>query len=128
MEDNYNNEGEELIIQYTVMFPQEVGCGGGAIKVMPEGFEQTNFDGSVPFLIALGPDIWGEKKIKIDIHSHGYKATWKVMYEPPEDKFTHLYRLVIKPDNSYRLMFDYEYIIGRNKLNNINLSFMTLIG
>ena len=78
---------------------------------MPEHFEQQNLDGSTPSLITFGPDICGgEKKIKIEINSHGYKLNVKNMYEPPDDKLIHLYRLEISPDNTYKLFFDYDYI------------------
>ena len=69
---------KNLIIQYTVFFPSVSGCGGGTIKVMPKGFEQTNFDSDTPYLIRFGPDVCGgTKKIEIEIIINGIKYKWK---------------------------------------------------
>jgi len=64
--DAFNNNGTDLVVQFSLHLIREVGCGGNTIKIMPEGFEQETLNGSTPYLINFGVDICGEnEKIQI---------------------------------------------------------------
>jgi calreticulin len=107
----FNNKGKDLVLQYTVRFSKPVGCGGGTIKVMPNGFDQKSLSSDTPHLIHFGPDICGgEKKLQLEIISGTDKAKWKKKYEPTEDANTHFYQLYIGSDNTYKIVVDSEEI------------------
>jgi calreticulin len=52
----------DLIVQFSVLLLNTVGCGGNTIKLLPEGFDQKNFNGDTPYLLNFGPDICGSGK------------------------------------------------------------------
>lgn len=119
------SEIQNLIIQYSVFFPSVSGCGGGTIKVMPKGFNQTNFNSDTPYLIRFGPDVCGgKKKIEIEIVVGGKKYNWRREYDPfansPGEGSTkrslvlnnyHLYRFAIKSDKTYEVAVDSEVVV-----------------
>jgi len=86
-------------------------CGGGYIKLLGSDFDQTAFGGDTPYKIMFGPDICGYDVARIHLI-----FTWqgKNLLRNPDigleydDKnaFTHLYTLVLKPDNTYVVYFD----------------------
>lgn len=48
----FSNKGKTLVLQYTVKHPQGIDCGGGYVKLLPKGLDQTNFNGESPYKYA----------------------------------------------------------------------------
>jgi len=108
----FSNEGKDLILQYSVKHEQRIDCGGGYLKIMPSGVDQPNFNGDSPYNIMFGPDICGSstKKTHVILNYDGKNHLIKKDIKAENDEYTHLYTLVIKPDNSYKVLIDQKEV------------------
>lgn len=112
-EKPFSTRGKDLVLQFSVK--QETSeysfCGGGYIKLLGGDFDQATFGGSTPYMIMFGPDVCGYDVSRIHLI-----FTWegKNLLREPEIKldyddkneYTHLYTLVVKPDNTYVVYLD----------------------
>jgi len=102
---------KDLVIQYSVKHEQKMDCGGAYIKLLPGGddFNSARFGGDTPYSVMFGPDICGGKKRTHVILSSERKDE-NVMIDkdiPCEtDVISHLYTLVIRPDNTFEVFVD----------------------
>jgi len=104
----FSNVDKDLVLQYTVKHGQNLDCGGGYIKLMPKGVDQENFNGDSPYNIMFGPDICGSSTRKTHL-IFNYKGTNHLIKKDIKcetDTFTHLYTLVLRPDNTYQVQID----------------------
>jgi calreticulin len=113
MDSPLTNDGKEMVIQMTVKHEQDLDCGGAYIKLMPD-MDQSKFGGDTPYAVMFGPDICGPSNRK----------THAIFNYPPKndnllikdelrtetDDFSHVYSLVVKPDNTYEVFIDLESI------------------
>jgi len=104
----FSNEGKDLVIQFTVKHEQNIDCGGGYVKIFPKDFDQTDMFGESPYRIMFGPDICGPgtKKVHVIFNYKGKNLLIKKDIRCKDDVFTHLYTLVLKPDNTYEVKID----------------------
>jgi len=108
MPEKVSNEGKDLVVSLSVKHEQGLDCGGGYIKVMPE-MDQKKFDGDSEYFLMFGPDKCGSSnKVHIIFNYKGKNLLWKKEPRYPDDKLTHVYTLVVKPDNTYALYIDQE--------------------
>jgi calreticulin len=105
---SFSNEGKDLILQYSVKHEQKIDCGGGYVKILPSGLDQTQFNGDSNYNIMFGPDICGSstKKTHLIFHYKGKNHLIKKDIKCETDELTHLYTLHLKPDNSYKVFID----------------------
>lgn len=106
----FNNEGKTLVIQFTVKHEQSIDCGGGYIKVFPSSLDQEQMDGEAEYNIMFGPDICGPgtKKVHVIFTYKGKNLLIKKDIRCKDDQFTHVYTLVVRPDNTYEVLIDTE--------------------
>jgi len=105
----FSNKGKTLILQYSIKHEQRIDCGGGYIKLHPAaGMDQENYNGDTPYNIMFGPDICGSstKKTHLIFNYKGTNHLVKKEIKCESDEFTHLYTLVVKPDNTYSVSID----------------------
>jgi calreticulin len=103
----FSNEGKDLIIQYSVKHEQNIDCGGGYIKVLPKGLDQENFNGDSEYNIMFGPDICGHtKRTHVIFNYKGQNHLVKKDVKCETDEWTHLYTLIVRPDNTYEVLID----------------------
>lgn len=107
-----------LVLQYEVRFQKQMDCGGAYIKLVRKGekpFISSKFDASTDYTIMFGPDKCGSMNKVHFIFNHRNPRSGK--YEEKHlkervpaqvDQFTHLYTLVIQPDNSFEVFVDQE--------------------
>jgi len=108
MPETVSNEGKDLVVSLSVKHEQGLDCGGGYIKVMPE-MDQKSFNGDSEYFLMFGPDKCGyNNKVHIIFNYKGKNLLWKKEPRYPDDKLTHVYTLVVKPDNTYALYIDQE--------------------
>jgi len=107
----FDNKNKTLVLSYTVKYDQDHDCGGGYIKLMPD-IDQEEFDGKTPYFIMFGPDICGPWKVQIMWNYQGVNVPWLKEPKCKRDKLTHLYTLIIRPDNTYEVRVDNEYFDG----------------
>merc|ERR1712196_744301 len=102
----FSNEGKTLVIQYSVKHEQDIDCGGGYLKL--GGYEPEKFEGSSEYNIMFGPDICGSstKKTHVIFNYKGKNLDKKKEVRCESDTLSHLYTLIVKPDNTYEVQID----------------------
>lgn len=104
----FSNEGKDLVLQYSVKHEQNIDCGGGYIKLAPSTINQKSFNGDSDYNIMFGPDICGSstKKVHLIFNYKGKNHLLKKNVPAESDTFTHLYTLILHPDNTYEIRID----------------------
>eukprot|EP01059_Diplonema_ambulator_P033708 TRINITY_DN7188_c0_g1_i2.p1 TRINITY_DN7188_c0_g1~~TRINITY_DN7188_c0_g1_i2.p1 ORF type:complete len:385 (+),score=217.15 TRINITY_DN7188_c0_g1_i2:37-1191(+) len=107
-EKPFGNKGKPLVVSFTLKHPQGIDCGGGYIKVLPD-LELESFDGETPYFMMFGPDICGAtKKIHLIFNYKGTNLLWKKTPACMDDKLSHVYTVIVNPDNTYEVQVDGE--------------------
>jgi len=111
-EKPFSNEGKDLVIQFTVKHEQNIDCGGGYVKVFGKDLDQEKLHGDSPYMIMFGPDICGPgtKKVHVIFNYKGKNLLTKKDIRCKDDEMTHLYTLIVKPDNTYEVRIDNEKV------------------
>jgi len=115
--DSFSNEGKDLIIQYQAKYEKDVECGGGYVKVGPKMDDQTKFGDPTVYNVMFGPDKCGYTKRTHLIFQYKGKNILKktdLEYKQEGEGTSHLYRLVLKPDNTVLVEIDQEKIYEGN--------------
>jgi len=106
----FSNKGKRLVIQFSVKHQQKIDCGGGYVKLLPEGYDAENFSGDSPYQIMFGPDICGpsHRIVHFILHRRGENRLIKRNVNAETDEFTHTYTAVLNSDNTYAIYVDGE--------------------
>nr|CAG8564351.1 14784_t:CDS:2 [Entrophospora candida] len=100
LDDLIDNTDKTLVVQFSVKHEQNIDCGGGYIKLLPEDFDPLNFNGDSKYNIMFGPDICGPKrKIHLIFQYKGENKLINKNLPTPYDQLTHLFTLIVKPDH-----------------------------
>lgn len=107
-----DNTGKELIFQFSVKHEQNIDCGGGYLKLFDCSLDQEQLHGDTEYRIMFGPDICGPamKKVQVIFNYKGKNLLINKDIRCKDDEFTHLYRLHVKPDNTYQVSIDGEVV------------------
>merc|ERR1712125_226419 len=111
--DSFSNVGKELTIQYQAKYEKDIECGGGYLKIGPKLGDLTTFGDPTPYNIMFGPDKCGYNKRTHLIFNYDGKNILKksdLAYNQEGEGTSHLYRMVLKPDNTVRVEIDEEKI------------------
>jgi len=104
---DFSNKDKPLVVQYRVKHEQNIDCGGGYLKLMPAGTDQKNFNGDSPYNIMFGPDICGStKRVHLIFNYKGKNYLLNKQVPCESDDVSHLYTLIVKPDNTYEIKID----------------------
>jgi calreticulin len=109
LDSPFTNKDKELVIQFSVKHEQDLDCGGAYIKLLGD-IDQSKFGGDTPYQVMFGPDVCGPSN----------KKTHVIFNYPPKndnllikeevtvetDKLSHLYTLVVYPDNVVEVFID----------------------
>lgn len=112
MDKTFTSDGKDLVIQFSVKHEQDLDCGGAYIKLLPGGkkFDADSFGGDTPYAVMFGPDVCGtsNKKTHVILHYEPKKENFLIKKEVPTetDDLTHLYTLIVKPDNTFEVRVD----------------------
>jgi len=108
----FSSKDQPLVLQFTVKHEQNIDCGGGYAKVFDCGLAQDDMHGDSPYLIMFGPDICGpsNKKVHVIFSYKGKNHLIKKEIRPKDDVYTHLYTLIVKPDQTYEVLIDNEKV------------------
>ena len=112
LDKTFTSDGKDLVIQYTVKHEQDLDCGGAYIKLLPGGdkFDADSFGGDTPYAVMFGPDVCGtsNKKTHVILHYEPKSDNLLIKKEVPTetDDVTHLYTLIVKPDNTFEVRID----------------------
>merc|ERR1712054_182627 len=102
----FSNEGKTLVIRYSVKHEQDIDCGGGYRKL--GAWDPEKFEGASEYNIMFGPDICGSstKKTHVIFNYKGKNLDKKKEVRCESDTLSHLYTLIVKPDNTYEVQID----------------------
>uniref|UniRef100_A0A4X2LIR0 Calreticulin n=1 Tax=Vombatus ursinus TaxID=29139 RepID=A0A4X2LIR0_VOMUR len=53
----FSNEGQSLVVQFSVKHEQGVDCGGGYVKLFPEDLDQENMHSNSTYYIMFGEPV-----------------------------------------------------------------------
>ncbi|TMS20248.1 Calreticulin [Larimichthys crocea] len=114
--DDFSNKGEPLVIQFTVKHEQSIDCGGGYIKLFPSGLNQEDMHGDSVYNIMFGPDICGPgtKKVHVIFNYKGKNHLINKDIRCKDDEYSHLYTLIVNPDNTYEVKIDNKKVESGN--------------
>lgn len=107
-----SNKGKDLVVSFTVKHEQKIDCGGGYIKLLPAPLNQGMFGGNDKYSIMFGPDICGTgtRKVHVIFTFNNQNLLIKKNIPCKTDQLTHLYTLVVHPDNTYEVSIDEEKV------------------
>merc|ERR1739838_1106478 len=111
--DSFSNEGKDLYIQYQAKYEKDVECGGGYMKIGPKMDDPKTFGDPTVYNIMFGPDKCGYTKRTHLIFFYDGKNVLKksdLEYKQEGEGTSHLYRMILKPDNTVRVEIDEEKI------------------
>merc|ERR1711976_779108 len=111
--DSFSNEGKDLIIQYQAKYEKDIECGGGYVKIGPKMADAKAFGDPTEYNIMFGPDKCGYTKRTHLIFNYKGKNVLKksdLSYKQENEGTSHLYRMILKPDNTVRVEIDEEKI------------------
>lgn len=94
--------------QYLVKHEQNIDCGGGYVKLFPASQDPAAMTGDSVYNIMFGPDICGPGTRKVHV-IFSYKGDNKLVNKNIPCKFdedSHLYTLIVRPDNTYEVRID----------------------
>ncbi|XP_015243692.1 PREDICTED: calmegin isoform X1 [Cyprinodon variegatus] len=125
-------QDESLVVQYEVNFQDGIDCGGAYIKLLSDSgsLSLEQFHDRTPYTIMFGPDKCGEdyklhfifrhknplNKDMEEKHAKRADVDLKKFYT---DRKTHLYTLVLNPDNSYEMFIDQSSVSRGNLLSDM---------
>ncbi|KAK4475776.1 hypothetical protein MN116_001034 [Schistosoma mekongi] len=89
----FSNRDKTLVLQFTVKFNKTVTCCGAYIKLLGSDIDPKTFHGETPYKIMFGRNHLIKKKKPCK-----------------DDQKTHLYTLIVRPDNSYEVLVDDEKV------------------
>ncbi|EFO21160.2 calreticulin family protein [Loa loa] len=108
----FSNRDRLLIIQYAIKrftLPYD-DCGGLYVKLMKSDLDQKRFSGETPYEIMFGPDICGIYLKKIHAIFR-YKDSYyhcNSFLPITSDELSHVYTMILYPNNSIKILADYE--------------------
>jgi calreticulin len=105
---SFSNAGKDLVIQFSVKFPQKIDCGGGYVKVFGADETTKHFGGDSKYYIMFGPDICGTstRKVHVIFAHEGKNLLVKKDIRAETDQLTHVYTLIVHPDDTYEVHVD----------------------
>jgi len=111
---SFSNKDKRLVVQFSVKHQQNIDCGGGYLKLLPDTTDQASFNGDSPYSIMFGPDICGpgHKIVHFILNRKGENKLIKRNVAAESDEFTHTYTAVLEKDNTYAI-----YVDGEKKQN-----------
>ncbi|XP_069711362.1 calmegin isoform X2 [Phaenicophaeus curvirostris] len=116
-------DDKPLVVQYEVNFQEGIDCGGAYIKLLSssDDLNLEYFFDKTPYTIMFGPDKCGEVYKLHFIFRHKNPRTGEYDEKHAKrpdvdlkkfylDKKTHLYTLVIKPDDTFEMLIDQSVV------------------
>ncbi|KAM6120429.1 calmegin isoform 2-T2 [Pterocles gutturalis] len=121
-------DNKPLIVQYEVNFQDGIDCGGAYIKLLSssDDLNLEHFFDKTPYTIMFGPDKCGEDYKLHFIFRHKNPKTGEYDEKHAKrpdvdlkkfylDKKTHLYTLVLKPDDTFEILID-QSVVSKGSL------------
>lgn len=109
----FDNKDKQLVLQMAVKYEQDLDCGGAYIKLLGD-MDQSKFGGDTPYQVMFGPDICGPSNRKTHVIFNYPPKDENLLISPQvkveTDRVSHLYSLVVNPDNTFEVFIDLESV------------------
>ncbi|XP_036372990.1 calmegin isoform X1 [Megalops cyprinoides] len=125
-------QDKPLVLQYEVNFQDGIDCGGAYIKLLSSAkdLDLEQFHDRTPYTIMFGPDKCGEdyklhfifrhkNPLNGDLEEKHAKRPDVDLKKFYTDKKTHLYTLVLSPDNTYEIFIDQSRVSKGSLLTDV---------
>jgi calreticulin len=113
LDEAFSNKDKQMVLQMSVKHEQEIDCGGAYIKLMGD-IDQAAFGGDTPYQVMFGPDICGPSNRKTHVIFNYPPKDENLLISPQvkveTDRVSHLYSLVVNPDNTFEVFIDLESV------------------
>ncbi|KAH0791163.1 Calreticulin family protein [Histomonas meleagridis] len=117
-----------LVLQYEFRYQKYFDCGGAYIKLIgEEDFMPTTFSNETKYIIMFGPDKCGSNNQVHFIFTYKNPITGKISEKHMNEyvvikrnTLTHLYTLIIRPNNSFEILIDGNSSFNGNLLEDIH--------
>jgi len=120
--EDFSNADKDFVVQFQVRHQQNIDCGGGYLKLMPKGVDQTTFNGDSTYNIMFGPDICGAtKKVHVIFNHKGTNHLIKDTIPAKTDEFSHVYTLIVKPDQTFDVKIDGSSVKTGSLVDNFDI-------
>jgi calreticulin len=107
----FSNKGKTLVLQYSVKHEQNIDCGGGYVKLFPAGLNPEDLNGDSVYNIMFGPDICGTtRRTHVIFNYKGKNYLRKNDLRTESNEYTHVYTLIVNPNNTYTVLIDNSQI------------------
>ncbi|XP_060599699.1 calnexin-like isoform X1 [Ruditapes philippinarum] len=129
----FDFSGNPFIVSYEVKYQNGIDCGGAYIKLLSKqnNADLKSFHDKTPYTIMFGPDKCGLDHKLHFIFRHKNPKTGEIEEKHAKkpsgnldsffsDKKTHLYTLVVNPDNSFEILVDNKVINSGNLLQDMS--------
>jgi calreticulin len=105
--EEFSNKGKTLVVQFSLKQDQNIDCGGGYVKLHPAGVDQKSYNNDSPYNIMFGPDICGgTRRTHVILNRRGENHLIKNDIPTETDTYTHVYTLILNPDNTFQVLTD----------------------
>jgi len=109
-----SDDKKTLVLQYAVRHEQQPkwDCGGAYLKLLPGGkkFDAKSFGGDTKYAVMFGPDVCGPSNKKTHVIFYSDKKDDNLLIKKEvsceTDALSHLYTLVVRPDNTVEVFVD----------------------
>lgn len=117
LEKPFENENKTMVFQYEVRLHENaLSCSGAYAKLLlkDESYNPSLMEEATPYVVMFGPDKCGNtNKVHFIVRQRMGKANkWEEKHMTHQvsaltsDSLTHLYTLVIRPDNTFSVLVD----------------------
>merc|ERR1711977_688989 len=105
---DFSNDGKTIVVQFSAKHEQDIDYCGAYLKLAPAALDPEKFNGDSEYNIMFGPDICGSstKKTHVIFNYKGKNLDKKKEVRAESDTLSHLYTLIVKPDNTYEVQID----------------------
>ncbi|XP_076446749.1 calnexin-like isoform X2 [Babylonia areolata] len=125
--------GKPFVVQYEVRFQNGMDCGGAYIKLLSKetSIDLKSFHDKTPYTIMFGPDKCGMDHKLHFIFRHKNPKTGEIEEKHAKkptanidsyftDRKTHLYTLVVNPDQTFEMRIDHGVVNKGSLLEDFN--------
>ncbi|XP_052794942.1 calnexin-like isoform X2 [Mya arenaria] len=129
----FDFSGKPFIVSYEVKFQNGLDCGGAYIKLLSgsDKIDLKSFHDKTPYTVMFGPDKCGLDHKLHFIFRHKNPLTGEIEEKHANkpsgkldkyftDKKTHLYTLVVNPDNTFEVSVDNNVVNSGSLLEDVN--------
>lgn len=122
-----------FVLQFDLKFQEGQECGGGYVKVLSadKSRDLSQFNDQTPYTIMFGPDKCGQTSklhfifrhknpINGEYEEKAAKIESEEITKNINDKKTHLYTLLLKPNNDFEVLIDKKLIHSGSLLTDVN--------